>query len=58
MDNLGIYIDLRVVEAIEAVGRLVCYLPLYLPDFNPIKLTFSVLKSWIYYNYWFVRPAY
>ena len=45
MDNLGIYTDLRVVEAIKAVGHLVRYLPPYLPDFNPIKLTFSILKS-------------
>ena len=45
MDNLGIYTNLRVIEAIEVVGHLVRYLLPYLPDFNPIKLTFSILKS-------------
>ena len=45
MDNLGIYTNLRVIEAIKAAGYLVRYLPPYLPDFNPIKLTFSILKS-------------
>jgi transposase len=44
MDNLGIYTNLRVIEAIKAVGYLERYLPPYLPNFNPFKLTFSVLK--------------
>ena len=45
IDNLGIYTNLRVIEAIKAAGYLVRYLPLYLPNFNPIKLTFSILKA-------------
>jgi transposase len=33
-----------VVEAIEAVGASVLYLPSYSPDFNPIELFFSSSK--------------
>ena len=45
IDNLGIYTNLRVIEAIKLVGYLLSYLLLYLPNFNPIELTFSILKS-------------
>jgi len=34
------------------------FLPLYLPDFNLIELTFSVLKSWIKRYYHFTRRTY
>ena len=43
---------------IEAHGHLIHYLPPYSPDYNPIELTFSVLKAWIRRNYCFIRPAY
>ena len=47
MDNVGIYCNERIHIMIEAAGYLVWYLPPYSPDFNPIELTFSVLKLWI-----------
>jgi transposase len=47
MDNVSIHCDLRVSEAILAHGCLIRYLPPYSPDFNPIEMSFSVLKSWI-----------
>ena len=36
-------------------GHVVEYLPPYSPDFNPIELTFSVLKSWIKRNQAYMR---
>ena len=47
MDNVNIHCNPRIEEAIEAKGCLVRYLPPYSPDFNPIELTFSVLKAWM-----------
>jgi transposase len=45
MDNLGSHKAAGVVEAIEAVGARVEYLPPYSPDYNPIELAFSKLKA-------------
>ena len=43
---------------IKAEDYLIHYLPSYSPDYNFIKLTFSVLKAWIRRNYCFIWPAY
>ncbi len=45
MDNLSSHKVQGVREAIEGVGATVLYLPAYSPDFNPIELVFSKLKS-------------
>lgn len=45
MDNLSAHKVAGVREAIEAAGASVLYLPPYSPDFNPIELAFSKLKS-------------
>ena len=45
MDNLSSHKANCVVEAIEAVGAEVWYLPPYSPDFNPIELMWSKVKS-------------
>jgi len=55
LDNVSIYIDERISHAIEAAGHIVRFLPPYSPDYNPIELTFSVLKSWIKRNYIYAR---
>ena len=34
------------------------YLPPYSPDYNPIELTFSVLKSWIRRHFHEIWPHY
>ncbi|KAF2174675.1 hypothetical protein K469DRAFT_613756, partial [Zopfia rhizophila CBS 207.26] len=34
------------------------FLPPYSPDFNPIELTFGVLKAWIRRNYPYMRRQY
>jgi transposase len=44
IDNNFTYIDPIVTEAIEVEGHIVCFLPPYLPDFNLLELSFSVVK--------------
>jgi transposase len=45
LDNLSSHKHAGVREAIEAAGCTLAYLPPYSPDFNPIELLFSKLKS-------------
>jgi transposase len=47
MDNLSSHKVAGVKEAIESVGAGVLYLPPYSPDFNPIELVFSKLKTMV-----------
>lgn len=51
MDNCSIHINKEIEATLEASGFIVRYLPPYSPDFNPIELTFSVLKAWIRRNW-------
>ena len=51
LDNASIHTNPVIEEAIQAAGLKVRYLPPYSPDFNPIELTFSVLKAWMRRNY-------
>jgi transposase len=44
MDNVQIHCDEAVRNALEKAGYIVQYLPPYSPDFNPIELSFSVIK--------------
>ena len=57
MDNNSVHIEERVVQAVQAEGHLIRFLPPYSPDFNPIELTFSVLKAWIKRHYHFMRES-
>ena len=45
MDNLSSHRSAAAVQAIEAAGARVIYLPPYSPDLNPIELAFSKLKK-------------
>ena len=45
MDNLPAHKVAGVIEAIEALGASVLYLPSYSPDLNPIEQFFSKLKA-------------
>lgn len=47
LDNVSVHVNPRIITAIEERGCLVKYLPPYSPDYNPIELTFSVLKAWM-----------
>lgn len=55
MDNCSMHVAQVVIDMIEEAGHLVKYLPPYSPDFNPIELTFSVLKSWVRRYYFHER---
>jgi transposase len=45
MDNLPAHKISGVREAIETAGARLLFLPPYSPDFNPIEMAFSKLKS-------------
>jgi len=45
MDNLPAHKVAGVIEAIDALGASVLYLPSYSPDLNPIEQFFSKLKA-------------
>ncbi|MDQ2788115.1 MAG: IS630 family transposase [Chloroflexota bacterium] len=45
LDNLSVHKDARVAPLIAAAGCRLCYLPSYSPDFNPIELAFSKIKT-------------
>jgi len=47
LDNCSAHINPRVRQAIEEKGCLIRYLPPYLPDYNPIELSWSMLKVWL-----------
>jgi hypothetical protein len=47
MDNASIHCNRRIEELITSHGCEVRYLPPYSLDFNPIELSFSVLKAWV-----------
>ncbi len=47
MDNVNIYYNPIIAEAIRARGYLVRYLSLYSPDFSSIELLFNILKTWV-----------
>lgn len=47
LDNLRVHKVAGLTELVEARGARLLYSPPYLPDFNPIKLAFSKLKTWL-----------
>ena len=54
IDNASCYYDLGpdINQILTVRGLKIEYLPLYSPDFNPIKTTFSVLKAWVKRHIW------
>jgi transposase len=55
IDNASIHCDLSIADAIRIQEYLIRYLPPYSSNYNPIKLSFSILKSWIrrrFYKIW------
>jgi transposase len=47
LDNLPAHKVEGLAEVVEARGARLLYLPPYSPDFNPIELAFSKLKTWL-----------
>jgi transposase len=48
LDNLNVHLDPQVLAALEEKGCLIRFLPPYSPDYNPIELTFGILKVSIF----------
>ena len=55
MDNAKIHHDEEMINLIERIGCKILFLPPYSPDYNPIELAFSTLKSWLKANRDFVE---
>lgn len=47
LDNLSIHKGVRVRELVEGAGCSLLFLPTYSPDFNPIELAWSKLKTFL-----------
>ena len=47
MDNLASHKLQAVIQAIEAVGARVLFLPPYSPDYNPIEMCWSKVKEYL-----------
>ena len=45
LDNINVHKSAAVRQQIEAAGCTLCFLPRYSPDFNPIEMAFSKLKT-------------
>ena len=50
VDNASIHKVAGIREMVEEHGAHLVYLPAYSPDFNPIELAFSKIKSWLRAN--------
>ncbi|KAF1994627.1 hypothetical protein P154DRAFT_447235, partial [Amniculicola lignicola CBS 123094] len=44
LNNILIHQNNEITKVIHAASYLIQYLPLYLPNYNPIELTFNLLK--------------
>jgi transposase len=58
LDNVSIHTTGALNRLIQEAGHVVKFLPPYSPDYNPIELTFSVLKAWMKKNYFHERGEY
>ena len=58
LNNVSIHISDKVREVIEAKGYLIRFLLPYSPNYNPIKLIFSILKAWIKRQFYYLRSKY
>ena len=47
LDNLAVHKLEGLAEIVKIYGARLLYLPPYSPDFNPIELAFSKLKTWL-----------
>lgn len=50
INNASIHKVAGVREMVEERGARLLYLPAYSPDFNPIELAFSTIKTWLRAN--------
>jgi DDE superfamily endonuclease len=50
VDNASIHKVAGIRELVEEYGARLLFLPPYSPDFNPIELAFSTIKTWLRMN--------
>ncbi|GBB88762.1 hypothetical protein RclHR1_15360004 [Rhizophagus clarus] len=55
MDNARIHYDEELIALLRGLGCHVVFLPSYSPDYNPIEMVFSTIKSWIRQNRDFMK---
>src|ERR1700722_17687091 len=55
MDNARIHDAPNLISLLEGLGCHVVFLPPYSPDYNPIEIAFSSIKSWIKRNHDFME---
>jgi transposase len=58
LDNVSIHTNDVITKVLRGASHVVRYLPPYSPDYNPIELTFAVLKAWIRRNYCYMRSRF
>lgn len=58
LDNVNVHLDQRVQRACDEKGCMLKFLPPYSPDYNPIELTFNILKAWMRRHFWQLRRAF
>ena len=57
MNNNSVHIEEQVIQTVQTEEHFIHFLSFYSSDFNSIKLTFSVLKTWIKQHYHFTRES-
>ena len=58
LDNVNVHLNRQVKQVVEEKGILLKFLPPYSPDYNPIELTFSMLKAWMRRHFRRLRPQF
>ncbi|XP_065886097.1 uncharacterized protein [Dysidea avara] len=50
MDNASIHHVEKVAQSIQQTGAILCYLPSYSPDYNPLEESFAKVKAFLKSN--------
>lgn len=58
MDNNSTHVKDRIRQAIVEAGHRLLFLPPYSPDYNPIELSFGILKAWMRRHYYRLWPSF
>ena len=58
LDNVSIHTTAVLTKLVQDADHIIKFLPPYSPDYNPIELTFAVLKQWMKRNYFHERGQY
>ena len=58
LDNVSIHTTAALIKLVQDADHIIKFLPPYTPEYNPIKLSFSVIKKWMKRNYFHERGQY